>query len=60
MRREEDTKEQFYFRTHRINCINSQWHFLVREGENIGPFATKEEAEKQIAFYLKYLENKKL
>jgi len=48
MQREEDTKASFYFRTHRINCINSQWYFLTREGENIGPFATKEDAEKQL------------
>jgi hypothetical protein len=60
MRREEDAKERFYFRTHRINCINGQWYFLVREGKNIGPFTTKEEAEKQLACYLKNITDKKL
>jgi len=32
--------------------MNSQWYFLTRGGENIGPFLTKEEAKKHLASYL--------
>ncbi len=52
MKREKDSETDVYFRTGRINCIDSQWYFLTREGENIGPFATREEAEKQLIHYL--------
>ncbi|MCF7982664.1 MAG: DUF1816 domain-containing protein [Pseudomonadales bacterium] len=52
MRCEDDSIADFPFRTHRINCINSQWYFLMRGGENIGPFPTKEDANKHLASYL--------
>ena len=52
MKREKDSETDVYFRTGRINCIDSQWYFLTREGENIGPFASREEAEKQLTHYL--------
>jgi len=52
MQRKEDSLTRVQFRTHRVNCINSQWYFLTRGGENLGPFPTKEDAKKQIASYL--------
>jgi len=52
MKREKDSETDFHFRTDRMNCINSEWYFLTRDGENIGPFATREEAEKQLTYYL--------
>jgi hypothetical protein len=52
MQREDYSIADFHFRVHRINCINSQWYFLTRGGENIGPFATKEDAKKHLASYL--------
>ena len=52
MKREKDSETDVYFRTDRMNCINSQWYYLTRGGENIGPFATREEAEKQLIYYL--------
>lgn len=55
MRREDDYDKKFYFRTHRINCINSRWYFLTREGENIGPFATKEAAKTYVSTFLEKL-----
>ena len=55
MKREKDSETDFYFRTDRMNCINSQWYYLTRGGENIGPFATREEAEKQLIYYLENL-----
>ncbi|MGK0419070.1 MAG: hypothetical protein ACJAST_004193, partial [Halopseudomonas sp.] len=38
---------------HRIHAINSDWYFLTREGQNIGPFSTKEAAEEGLAEFLK-------
>jgi len=52
MKREKDSETDVYFRTGRINCIDSQWYFLTREEENIGPFASRDEAEKQLIYYL--------
>lgn len=45
MQRKEDSLTRVQFRTHRVNCINSQWYFLTRGGENLGPFPTKEERQ---------------
>ncbi len=41
------------FRTHRIHAINSDWYFLTREGQNIGPFPNKKAAEDSLAELLK-------
>lgn len=51
--RKDDPKEAPHFRTHRIHAINSDWYFLTREGQNIGPFSTKEAAEAGLAEFLK-------
>ena len=42
--RKDDPKEAPHFRTHRIHAINSDWYFLTREGQNIGPFPNKKAA----------------
>lgn len=52
MPRKDDSITKFRFRSHRVNCINSQWYFLMRDGENIGPYATKEDAKKHLTSYL--------
>lgn len=52
MQRKDDSIKRVQFRTDRIHCMNSQWYFLTRGGENIGPFLTKEEAKKHLASYL--------
>lgn len=51
--RKDDPKEAPPFRTHRIHAINSEWYFLTREGQNIGPFPTKDDAEAGLARFLK-------
>ncbi len=51
--RKTDSKNASTFRTHRIHAINSDWYFLTREGQNIGPFSTKKEAEEGLAKFLK-------
>tara|TARA_B100001540_G_scaffold152136_1_gene134754 strand:- start:7585 stop:7827 length:243 start_codon:yes stop_codon:yes gene_type:complete len=49
----DDLKEASPFRTHRIHAINSDWYFLTREGQNIGPFPNKKAAEDSLAEFLK-------
>ena len=49
----DDLKEASPFRTHRIHAINSDWYFLTREGQNIGPFPNKKAAEEGLAEFLK-------
>ena len=49
----DDLKEASPFRTHRIHAINSDWYFLTREGQNIGPFPNKKAAEDGLAEFLK-------
>lgn len=51
--RKTDSKEAPSFRTHRIHAINSDWYFLTREGQNIGPFPDKKAAEDSLAEFLK-------
>lgn len=51
--RKDDPKNAPPFRAPRIHNINGQWYFLTREGQNIGPFSTKEAAEAGLAEFLK-------
>ena len=45
-------KRQVRFRSDRIFVADSQWYFSTREGEEVGPYATKEEAEAELVRYL--------
>lgn len=51
--RKNDLKVAAHFRAHRIHTINGEWYFLTREGQNIGPFPTKKEAESGLTEFLK-------
>ncbi|WP_290581910.1 DUF6316 family protein [Ketobacter sp.] len=51
--RKTDSKAVPLFRTHRIHSINSEWYFLTREGQNIGPFPTRKDAEENLLEFLK-------
>ncbi len=54
-RRKGDADDSIHFRAHRIHCINGNWYFLTREGGNVGPFATREEAEIYLSELLKHV-----
>ncbi|MEE8056808.1 MAG: DUF6316 family protein [Pseudomonadales bacterium] len=45
--------EGTFFRTDRFYCINCQWFFTTREGEELGPFETHEEAEVELMLYIR-------
>ena len=52
MNRKTDDPAGVYFQTGRVHNLNGKWYFMTREGRNIGPFESREEAEKEIALFL--------
>ena len=49
--------EGTYFRSARVESMNGQWFFAVRESTKmIGPFASQEEAQNQADAYAKDIE----
>ncbi|PCJ90227.1 MAG: hypothetical protein COA46_11930 [Porticoccaceae bacterium] len=46
--------ETTHFRSARVESLNGQWFFAVREGAKmVGPFCTQKEAQKSAASYAK-------
>ncbi len=45
-------KQQIRFRSDRMFVADNQWYFSTREGEEKGPFATREEAEAELVRFL--------
>jgi hypothetical protein len=45
-------------RTERIFSQEDLWYFRVREGENVGPFRFKSEAESNLDQFMKHLKHK--
>ena len=41
------------FRSGRIFSVGSEWYFTTREGDDVGPFETKQEAEAALAVFLR-------
>ena len=52
-----DTERKTYYRSERFYCLGGQWFFLCREGNEIGPFPSQEEAEVALMSYLKKQES---
>ena len=51
----EDTA--MHFRSERFYAINCEWFFTTREGREIGPFQTHQEAEVELMLYIRHLDN---
>ena len=49
--------EKHYYKMDRFVQQNGQWYYMTREGEERGPFDTKEDAEGDIAVYIRDLHN---
>ncbi len=45
-------KRKTRFRSDRLFVADSQWYFSTREGEEKGPYATREEAEAELVRYI--------
>lgn len=52
MQRKSDDPRSSHFHANRVHCLNGKWYFLTREGGNIGPFESREQAEIQLALLL--------
>jgi hypothetical protein len=52
MKRDTDDIEKVYFRTDRFHHSGGYWYFLTREGEDVGPFNSRERAEAELTNYL--------
>ncbi len=50
-------KDEIYFHSDRLFCINGNWFFNVRESlEPMGPFSDRKTASREIERYLRDLE----
>jgi Domain of unknown function (DUF6316) len=52
MKRKSDDKERTVFRTDRFFRSDGKWFFTTREGGNLGPFDTHEDAERALVQHL--------
>lgn len=43
------------FRSERVFNVGIEWYFTTREGKDMGPFENKEEAEAELALFLRKL-----
>lgn len=41
------------FRCERFFHVNDQWYVSIREGDSLGPFFTKQDAEAALAIYVR-------
>jgi hypothetical protein len=48
MKRKSDEKDMTVFRTDRYFLSDGKWFFTTREGTNVGPFDTREDAERAL------------
>lgn len=53
MKRKNETSTRTHFRTSRMFEENGYWYFNTREGEMIGPFKDKLEAETKLETYIR-------
>ncbi|MHA6493792.1 DUF6316 family protein [Pseudomonas borbori] len=42
-----------YYRSERVSAVNGQYFFSTREGTLEGPYFTRVDAEREIAFYIR-------
>lgn len=57
MDRKMDDHMKAHFHADRIFRVNDVWYYLTRGGRNVGPFATKELARKDLARYVAQIEH---
>lgn len=50
-----DSTGRVPLRTDRFFAINANWFFTTREGADIGPFETKEEAKQNLSTFIEFI-----
>lgn len=52
MQRKTDDPRSIHFHAKRIHRTNGRWYFETREGGNVGPFDSKEEARNALSRFM--------
>jgi hypothetical protein len=52
MQRKTDDPRSIHFHANRIHRTNGLWYFETREGDNVGPFYSKEEAGRELSRFI--------
>jgi len=45
-----------WFRSNRIFNVGTDWFFTTREGINVGPCLNRDEADKELMHFLRYMQ----
>ncbi|WP_043310790.1 DUF6316 family protein [Pseudomonas sp. ML96] len=48
-----DSNPGTHYRSERVSAVNGQYFFATREGTLEGPYFTRVDAEREIAFYIR-------
>lgn len=48
-----DNSAGTHYRSERVSAVNGQYFFSTREGSLEGPYFTRTDAEREIAFYIR-------
>lgn len=56
-RKSDDENGKMHFQVDRFVQQNGQWFYVTREGEERGPFDSKEDAEGDLAAYIRHKRN---
>lgn len=51
--RKVDSSPSTHYRSERVSAVNGQYFFSTREGTLEGPYFTRVDAEREIAFYIR-------
>jgi len=57
-RKDEKDADALYFQMDRFIQQNDEWFYTTREGEERGPFKSKDDAEKDLVAYLQTIKSK--
>lgn len=57
-RKGEKDADTLYFQMDRFMQQNDEWFYTTREGEERGPFKSKDDAEKDLIAYLETIKSK--
>ena len=52
-RKTDSDDESVHFQMDRLVQQNGEWYYMTREGEERGPFESREEAEADLIFYIR-------
>ena len=56
-RKDEKDADRLYFQMDRFMQQNNEWFYTTREGEEKGPFKSKDDAEKDLIAYLQAIKS---